>query len=108
MCRGRRASGATDPCGGNRAGWRLRLLSDRDGEVDPLPWRVTTTTEYCLVSRSNGNSTRCMLHAGPYQICDGEGKECSPTQGQAFFYFGEQHDKFAEKFKDIGLIVVPT
>jgi DNA N-6-adenine-methyltransferase (Dam) len=32
------------------------------------------------------------------------GDECSPTQGQAFFYFGGSGDRFACEFADIGVI----
>ena len=34
-------------------------------------------------------------------------KEVAPTQGQAFFYFGPDVDRFAEVFADIGFGVVP-
>jgi phage N-6-adenine-methyltransferase len=33
------------------------------------------------------------------------GEKAAPTQGQAFFYFGENIDKFLQEFKDIGFLV---
>ena len=39
---------------------------------------------------------------------DPDGVPCSPTQGQAFFYFGTNPVKFIAEFKSIGLIVRPV
>jgi hypothetical protein len=36
-----------------------------------------------------------------------EGEKGSPLQGQAFFYFGPNVRKFAERFRAIGLVLVP-
>lgn len=36
------------------------------------------------------------------------GDECSPTQGQAFFYFGHDDAGFRQAFADFGLIVRPA
>lgn len=33
------------------------------------------------------------------------GEKAAPTQGQAFFYFGDNIEKFVEEFKDVGFIV---
>jgi phage N-6-adenine-methyltransferase len=38
---------------------------------------------------------------------DPHGVPCSPTQGQAFFYFGTLVKAFAEEFSSIGFVVVP-
>jgi ParB family chromosome partitioning protein len=35
------------------------------------------------------------------------GEKASPTQGQAFFYFGRDVKRFAERFQSIGFVVVP-
>lgn len=42
---------------------------------------------------------------GRIRFHDDEGKKCSPTQGQAFFYFGNNAKRFAEVFSAIGLIL---
>jgi len=34
-----------------------------------------------------------------------EGKKAAPTQGQAFFYFGQDTAGFAERFRAIGFVV---
>jgi phage N-6-adenine-methyltransferase len=36
------------------------------------------------------------------------GKEVAPTQGQAFFYFGQERDRFAAVFSKIGFGVLPV
>lgn len=38
---------------------------------------------------------------------DPDGVPCSPTQGQAFFYFGKNKTKFEKHFAQIGFIAVP-
>jgi len=38
---------------------------------------------------------------------DPDGVPCSPTQGQAFFYFGRNASKFIRVFGEIGIIVRP-
>lgn len=37
-----------------------------------------------------------------------DGKKASPTQGQAFFYFGDKPQDFSEVFSEVGHIVVPA
>ena len=38
----------------------------------------------------------------PFEDMDGE--KCAPTQGQAFFYFGENVDRFREVFAEFGFV----
>jgi DNA N-6-adenine-methyltransferase Dam len=45
-------------------------------------------------------------HAGRIRFSDIDGYECTPTQGQAFFYFGPQLDRFAEVFRQFGLVAM--
>ncbi len=42
----------------------------------------------------------------PFEDMDGE--KCAPTQGQAFFYYGESVDKFCAVFNEFGFLVRPT
>jgi phage N-6-adenine-methyltransferase len=44
---------------------------------------------------------------GRVKFYDGAGEIASPTQGQAFFYFGDNVDRFAARFASIGFIVEP-
>ena len=46
------------------------------------------------------------LTRGRIRFVDAAGSECSPTQGQAFFYYGDDVPKFAETFGGFGLVVV--
>ena len=45
---------------------------------------------------------------GRIKFLDGHGDECAPTQGQAFTYFGDNPDKFASIFLDVGFVVCPV
>lgn len=42
---------------------------------------------------------------GRISFVNPEGKKAAPTQGQAFFYYGENTDKFSEVFSKFGLIL---
>ena len=41
---------------------------------------------------------------GRVKFTDIDGDECAPTQGQAFFYFGEDESRFREVFSDFGFV----
>lgn len=44
---------------------------------------------------------------GRVRFVDSKGQEAAPTQGQAFFYYGPDPDRFAERFGSIGVLVRP-
>ncbi len=44
---------------------------------------------------------------GRVKFYDAGGNVAAPTQGQAFFYYGENAAAFATRFRDIGFVVVP-
>ncbi len=44
---------------------------------------------------------------GRIPFVDEDGEDCAPTQGQAFFYFGDETEKFIEQFRAIGFVVQP-
>lgn len=46
--------------------------------------------------------------SGRVKFLSPAGDECSPTQGQAFFYFGKDAKPFKRAFADAGLIVRPA
>jgi DNA N-6-adenine-methyltransferase (Dam) len=46
------------------------------------------------------------LSKGRVKFVDIDGYECTPTQGQAFFYFGPEPDRFADVFRQFGLIAM--
>jgi hypothetical protein len=41
---------------------------------------------------------------GRVRFIDDAGIESAPTQGQAFFYYGDQRDRFKELFGPVGFI----
>src|SRR6185312_4048194 len=41
---------------------------------------------------------------GRVKFVDARGNVAAPTQGQAFFYFGDETEAFAERFADIGFV----
>jgi len=45
---------------------------------------------------------------GRIKFYGADGAVAAPTQGQAFFYFGDDSDGFAARFKDIGFVVKPA
>jgi ParB family chromosome partitioning protein len=53
-------------------------------------------------------SAICFSNGRRLRFVDANGKEASPTQGQAFFYFGQRLQLFARTFSDIGFIVRPS
>ena len=48
----------------------------------------------------------CLLRGRVHFVAP-SGEECSPTQGQAFFFFGERKARFADVFGRLGLILRP-
>jgi len=48
------------------------------------------------------------LTRGRIRFLSPDGRRAAPTQGQAFFYFGNQADKFTKVFSQHGLIVRPA
>lgn len=44
---------------------------------------------------------------GRVKFYDAKGNVAAPTQGQAFCYFGQNKDEFAERFRKIGFVVFP-
>jgi hypothetical protein len=80
-------------------------------------FRAGRTTAAIMLT-NNGTDTewfRC-AHAACAAICFTTGRinfvkpggaEVFPTQGQTFFYFGDDPDRFAEVFRAIGLLMRP-
>lgn len=52
-----------------------------------------------------GASAAFCLTRGRIRFVSPKGNHGSPTQGQAFFYFGEDTEAFADVFNEVGLIV---
>lgn len=52
-------------------------------------------------------ATAICFTRGRVKFYDAIGTVAAPTQGQAFFYFGDEVAKFAERFSTLGFIVLP-
>lgn len=62
-----------------------------------------TDTSWFQVAACNA-AVMCFT-AGRIRFTDADGKECSPTQGQAFMYLGRNREKFAHVFGQWGFVV---
>ncbi len=51
------------------------------------------------------NANLICMPQGRLHFTTADGKETSPTNGQSFFYFGDNKRKFREAFSEMGLIV---
>lgn len=63
-------------------------------QTDTLWWQKSAT-----------NANLICLPQGRLHFTTPDGKETSPTNGQSFFYFGDNARKFRKVFSDMGLIV---
>ena len=72
--------------------------------------------EQAIVLTHNYTDTKWFHHAAEHAsaICftkgrigflSPEGKRAAPTQGQAFFYFGDDLQAFSDAFKEVGFVV---
>ena len=43
---------------------------------------------------------------GRIKFVSPHGEKCAPTNGQSFFYFGAERDRFIAEFGDVGMILV--
>lgn len=59
-----------------------------------------------MVSEAGGRSAAICFPRRRIAFVDTLGDRASPLQGQAFFYFGDRPDAFAERFADIGFVTV--
>ena len=48
------------------------------------------------------------LTAGRIKFVSPHGEKSAPTNGQCFFYFGDQRERFVAEFNDVGTILVPV
>lgn len=54
-------------------------------------------------SAANNAKSICFTR-GRIRFVDAQGNLAAPTQGQAFFYFGEKPGRFADIFKEVGFV----
>lgn len=61
-------------------------------------------TDTAWFHRAEETASAICFTRGRIKFVDAEGNECAPTQGQAFFYFGDEPGKFSKWFLDFGFV----
>ena len=64
-------------------------------------------TDTAWFHEASGLADAICFTRGRIRFVDDQGNEASPTQGQAFFYYGDDVELFASVFGEIGLVVTP-
>jgi phage N-6-adenine-methyltransferase len=75
------------------------------GEVTEAIALTHNYTDTQWFHRAAGACDAICFTRGRIGFLSPEGKRAAPTQGQAFFYFGGNPEKFAEVFARFGLVV---
>lgn len=81
------------------------VTAGRVTQAIALTHNYTDTAWFHLAANA---CTAICLTRGRIGFVSPTGEKAAPTQGQAFFYFGDRPDVFAEKFAAVGLIVRPA
>jgi ParB family chromosome partitioning protein len=76
--------------------------SGRVSEAIALTHNYTDTKWFQLAAIA---STAICFTRGRIAFLSPADEKASPTQGQAFFYFGDKTDLFYQQFKDVGFVV---
>lgn len=74
------------------------------GRVDQAIVLTHNSTDTLWFHRLEEIAARICFTKGRVAFVDEDGDPCAPTQGQAFFYCGENADGFADVFKTFGFI----
>lgn len=78
------------------------VASGRTSAAIALTHNYTDTEWFHIAARAC--SAICFTR-GRIRFVNPEGEEASPTQGQAFFYFGNETERFGEVFSQFGFVV---
>ncbi len=62
------------------------------------------STDTAWFHRAEGIAASICFTRGRISFVDPAGVRCAPTQGQAFFYFGDKSDYFKKVFSDFGFV----
>ena len=76
-----------------------------NGHVEELILLTHNYTDTAWFHRAAGNSDAICFTRGRIGFLSPEGKKAAPTQGQAFFYFGQRRDEFADAFCRFGFVM---
>ena len=74
----------------------------RDRAGDPAHPQLHRTAWFHTAARA---SHAFCFPRGRIHFLSPAGDQCSPTQGQALFYFGADDEAFRRTFADVGLVV---
>ncbi len=80
----------------------LELIQGNVGSAILLTHNYTDTAWF---HRAGEVASAICFTRGRIKFVDADGNKCAPTQGQAFFYFGDNERVFAEEFSAFGLIL---
>ena len=83
------------------------VLSFSEGRVLEAIVLTHNYTDTAWFHRAEESCNAVCFTRGRISFLSPEGEKAAPTQGQAFFYFGENVDRFANRFQSIGFVVVP-
>lgn len=75
-----------------------------NSEVEAIVLTNNSTDTKWFAQGANNCDAICFTY-GRINFYDDTNKKSSPTNGQAFFYFGDNVEKFKEVFKEIGFVV---
>lgn len=64
-------------------------------------------TDTAWFHEASGIADAICFTRGRIKFVDAQGGECAPTQGQAFFYYGDDVVRFAEQFNNVGIVATP-
>lgn len=82
-----------------------KLLTEAtEGRVEQAIVLTHNSTDTLWFHRLEEVASRICFTKGRIAFIDSDGDPCAPTQGQAFFYCGENGDRFAEVFKRFGFV----
>lgn len=74
------------------------------GRVEQAIVLTHNSTDTLWFHRLEEIAARICFTKGRIAFVDDEGDPCAPTQGQAFFYIGDNEDKFSDVFKSFGFV----
>ena len=86
-----------------------KMVSEfRAGRVSAAIMLTHNYTDTAWFHEAAGSSSAICFTRGRVKFVDAAGNVAAPTQGQAFFYFGDNVEGFSARFKDIGFVVAPA
>jgi phage N-6-adenine-methyltransferase len=79
----------------------------RSGRVEAAIVLTHNSTETAWFQTAQKACSAICFSDARVRFLDPDGDPCSPSQGQAFFYYGSDPDRFADVFESVGFIVIP-